>query len=152
MRKGCGKACPCGAIITLYPIQMFRSLMIVILALALSALPFGMGAMMAAQAGPHHGHGAEVGPGAAHAGHAVHAGHRLPEARQDTVSDRNQDRGSPADGGAHIHFAACGSCMSLPPAAGQPLLVPARQRLPGAPAPAPLHSHDTLPALPPPRA
>jgi hypothetical protein len=143
--------------IALYHIQMFRSLMIAMLALALSALPFGMGAMMAAQAASHNVHAGEPAPASLNQHHASHAGHGLhrPGPRQ---GQGHAGHGAPADSNthhdssAHIHFAACGSCLSLPPAEGFLLLFPSRQRLPEVLPPAPLHRHDTLPALPPPRA
>jgi hypothetical protein len=137
--------------IGLYHIRMFRSLMIVMLALAVAALPFGMGAMMAAQAGSNDAHWAMIERDAVHSGHAAHALHGLPQARHGATSDDIQGHASPSNGGAHIHFAACGSCASLPPIAGYAPPMPAGEGLPHVLAPAPLHSLDTLPVLPPPR-
>jgi hypothetical protein len=126
-------------------------MLIVLIALAVAALPFGMGAMMSAQAGTHHGHADMSGPAGMHSQHHLVPDSALPRAGYGISADGKQDHGNPAEGGAHVHFAACGSCASLPPVAIQALPEPAGQALPDVPAPAQLHSHATLPALPPPR-
>jgi len=114
---------------------------VLMLALAISTLPFGMGAMMAAQDAPHH-------PAAGQFRHhdpGSHHGHPADEG-----SDLHDD--SLPDGGSHVHFAACGACLSLPASPGNALALRAALPIPELRDPSPLRSLGTLPALPPPRA
>lgn len=148
-----------------YGLTMFRHFAILFLAFALAALPFGMGSMMAVQAGTGH-HAAHIVDhhGAAIARHALHSGHHPGTASQvpellgllhlghgDAPGSDPMSTDLP-DAGAHFHFAACGSCLSLPAMLGDILPLPSGGQTQDMLALAPLDSLETLPALPPPRA
>jgi len=102
-------------------------MLIIILALALATLPFGMGTMMASASASHQTHMAD---------HAT--GHDMPAQHH--------------QGGKEMGFAVCGSCLSIPV---QALAQPTLPRLSGRYLPLaqrPGSGIDTLPATPPPRA
>ncbi len=144
---------------------MVRHIAVLILAFALAALPFGMGSMMAVQAGTgHHAahkvdhHGAAISRHALHSGHHPGTASQVPEllgllhlGHGDTPGGSTADTDH-SDVDAHLHFAACGSCLSLPAVMGDVLTLPSGGQLPDGMALAPLDSLETLPALPPPRA
>jgi hypothetical protein len=148
-----------------YGFTMPRQFAVLILAFALAALPFGMGSMMAVQAGADHAaaHHSDH-HGAAQAHHALHPDHHPGAASQatetlgllhlghgDAPGSGQTDTDGP-DAGAHLHFAACGSCLSLPAMLGDILPLPSGGQTQDMLALAPLDSLETLPALPPPRA
>jgi hypothetical protein len=144
-----------------YGSAMVRHIAVLILAFALAALPFGMGSMMAVQTASGH-HADHVRAAPTH--HALHSDHHPGPASQapevlgllhlghsDAPGGGPMDTDLP-DAGAHLHFAACGSCLSLPAVIGYVLPLPSGGQLPDMLALAPLDSLETLPALPPPRA
>jgi hypothetical protein len=147
--------------ITGYSLFMVRHIAVLILAFALAALPFGMGSMMAVQAGADHHADHDSAAQAHHVRHSDHhtgaAGHApdvlglLHLGHGDTPGNGPKDADLP-DAGAHLHFAACGSCLSLPAVFGYVLPLPSGGQLPDMLALASLDSIETLPALPPPRA
>jgi hypothetical protein len=148
-----------------YGLTMVRHIAVLILAFALAALPFGMGSMMAVQAGAdHHAAHRANHDRAAPANHALHSDNHpgTPSQAQEVLGLLQLGHGNAPgggtmdadlpDAGAHLHFAACGSCLSLPAVMGDDLPLPSDGQPQDMLAFASLDSLETLPALPPPRA